>query len=454
MLGAGGRLSDAMRQWPEESPVRRDEAATTDERRQLAARRENALRSLLELGRELTVALDLYETVDLLMFNLMGQLGTARSAVWLVPEESNARPVLVRVHGFHRAAIEAIGAVGADWLRERFQKDPSPALAWALRERVGSAEFELMRHAEIALFASLHTSSEQLGWVALGPRVDGSAYTPEDLQALEAALGIVAVSLENSRLYNRAREANRQLRATNEHLSELDRLKNDFLSNVNHELRTPLAVVLASLDLAVSQGAGDPRMQSLLEASLNQSRKLNGLIENLLSFSDIQNARLKLEMVADDPTAVLEACINERLPGVTEGLRELRFHRANTVPRARFDRQRLQGIVNELIDNAVKFTPRGAHIELRVDGCSMGGIEWARIEMSDDGPGVPQERAGSMFNSFEQGDGSRTRAAGGLGMGLAFARTLAERMGGSLTVECQLGHGCTFRLLLASEPVA
>ncbi len=444
-------MSDALRTQPDNPSLQRGDIPTPDERRQLAARRENALRSLLELGRELTVALDLYETVDLLMFNLMGQLGTARSAVWLVPEEDNSRPVLIRVHGFHCAAIEAIGAVGADWLRERFLHDPSPALAWAMRDRMGSAEFELMRHAEIALFASLHTRSEQLGWIALGPRVDGSPYSPEDLQALEAALGIVAVSLENSRLYNRAREANRQLRATNDHLSELDRLKTEFLSNVNHELRTPLSVVLASLDLAVSQGTGEPRMQSLLEASLNQSKKLNGLIENLLSFSDVQNARLKLEVVSDDPTAALEACINERLPGVTEGLRELRFRRAAQVPRARFDRQRLQVIVNELIDNAVKFTPRGAHIELRVDGHVAEGKQWARVELSDDGPGVPPERAGSMFNSFEQGDGSMTRVAGGLGMGLAFARTLAERMGGSLTVECQLGHGCTFRLLLLAE---
>ncbi len=444
-------MSDAQRKLPDDPSPQRVDIPMADERHRLAARRENALRSLLELGRELTVALDLYETVDLLMFNLMGQLGTARSAVWLVPEENNTRPVLIRVHGFHRAAIEAIGAAGADWLRERFQNDRSPALAWALREPVGVAEFELMRHAEIALFAPLHTHGEPLGWIALGPRVDGSAYSPEDLQALEAALGIVSVSLENARLYNRAREANRQLRATNEHLSELDRLKTEFLSNVNHELRTPLAVVLASLDLAVSQGAGESRMQSLLEASLNQSRKLNGMIENLLTFSDVQNARLKFDMVTDDPAPVLEACVEERLPGVTEGLRELRFRRAPSAPRARFDRQQLQLIVNELIDNAVKFTPRGSHVELRIDGCAFEGAEWARIELSDDGPGVPPERAASMFNSFEQGDGSMTRVAGGLGMGLAFARTLAERMGGSLTVECQLGRGCTFRLMLPAE---
>ncbi len=428
--------------------------ARAEQRRRHAARRENALRSLLELGRELTVALDLYETVDLLMFNLMGHLGTARSAVWLVPEEEGGRPVLVRAHGFHRSAVEAIGAAGAGWLRERFQRDPSPTPIRALRERVSAAEFELMRHAEIALFASLHTGSEQLGWVALGPRVDGSPYTPEDMQTLEAALGIAAVSLQSARLYNRAREANRRLRATNEHLSELDRLKTEFLSNVNHELRTPLAVVLASLDLAVSQGASDPHIQALLEASLSQSRKLHGLIENVLTFSDVQKARLKLEVFPDDTVAALETLVAERLPGVTEGLRELIFRPAPHLPRARFDRLRLLQIVNELIDNAVKFTPRGSHISVRVEACSLDGAEWVRIEVADDGPGVSPERMGSLFNSFEQGDGSSTRTAGGLGMGLAFARTLAERMGGRLTADSTLGHGCTVRLLLPAERAA
>ena len=298
------------------------------------------------------------------------------------------------------------------------------------------------------MFASLHTGSEQLGWLAIGPRVDGSPYTAEDLQALEAALGIVAVSLENARLYNRTREVNRQLRATNDNLSELDRLKNEFLRNVNHELRTPLAVVLASLDLAVAQGPREPRMQALLEASLNQSRKLHGLIENLLTFSDVKNARLNLDITQQDATALIGACVTERLPGVTEGLRELSFRRAEHVAPARFDTTRLLQIVNELIDNAVKFTPRGSHIEVLVDDCTIDGADWVRVEVHDDGPGVSAERASAMFNSFEQGDGSMTRAAGGLGMGLAFARTLAERMGGRLTLESEVGHGCTFRLLI------
>src|SRR5262249_9156920 len=101
-----------------------------------------------------------------------------------------------------------------------------------------------------------------------------------------------------------------------------------------------------------------------------------------------------------------------------------------------------------------KFTPRGSHIELRLGHVDKDGSHWIAIEIADDGPGVPPERMGSMFKSFEQGDGSATRTVGGLGMGLAFARTLAERMGGGRTAESGLGPGCVFRLLLRADPAS
>ncbi|MGH7726372.1 MAG: sensor histidine kinase [Candidatus Eiseniibacteriota bacterium] len=414
-----------------------------------SGRREHALQSLLELARELTVAMDVYETSDLLLFNLMGQLGAARSALWLLPDdEAETRPVLVRCHGFHRPVIEAIGSACAPALLARFRSKPAPILSWALRQDLGAIEFDLARQAELALFAPLHARGEFLGWLALGPRVDGSAYGQADLEVLEAALGIVGVSFENVRLYNRARETNRRLRATNEYLSELDRLKTEFLNNVNHELRTPLAVVIATLECALSQGVGDAKIQELLDGSLLQSKKLNGMIENLLRFSELRNARLNFHIVTEDAGSVLSACVQERLPGVTAGLRELSYRRGDDRLHARFDRARLLQIVNELIDNAIKFNPRGARIDLRTARIEVEGQTWVQIEIVDDGPGIPADRMDSLFRSFEQVDGSATRTVGGLGVGLAFAHELAERMGCRLSAQSAIGEGSTFRLLL------
>jgi GAF domain-containing protein len=146
----------------------------------------------------------------------MGQFRTPRAAVWLFPNDVNAtQPTLVRSHGFHRSMLDAIGSTCSSALHERFHQDAAPALSWTLRDRVGPSEFELVRHASIAVMAPLHAHDELLGWMALGERLDGTRYEPGDLQVLQAALGIAAVSLQNARLYNQAREMNRRLRATN-----------------------------------------------------------------------------------------------------------------------------------------------------------------------------------------------------------------------------------------------
>lgn len=411
-----------------------------------SARREMAFASLLELGRELNVALDAFQTADLLLFNLMGQLGTACAALWLLPEAgSDSEPVLVRCHGFRRPLLEAVEASCAPALRANFAADPAPLLAWALADRVEAHEFTLLQHAGIALFAPLHARGQVLGWLAVGARIDGSPYADDEVEILRAMLGLAAVSLQNAQLYNRERETTRQLRSANEHLTELDRLKSEFLANVNHELRTPLAVVMGTLDVA--RGQVEPRIAKLLDASHAQSLRLKDLIENLLSFSEASADRLALGVEASDLAALATRIHAERLPGVSAGFRELTASVRRGLPQVKLDPHRAAQIVHELIDNAVKFTPAGTRIEIRCDRFVEEDGEWIGIEVADTGPGMPADPA-AMLLPFRQGDGSATRRAGGLGMGLARCRVLAERMNGRLTVESRAGAGCRMRLLL------
>jgi signal transduction histidine kinase len=419
----------------------------TRETRLVLGRREHALQSLLELSRELTVALGVHETADLLLFNLMGQLRTPRSAIWLFPEGESS-PVLVRSHGFHRRLLDAIGPACSESVCARFRRRPEPVLVSGLEGELGATEQGLVHHASIAILAPLHAREELLGWLALGERVDGSAYGTEDLEVLGAALGIVAVSLQNARLYNRTQESNRLLKVANEHLSELDRLKTEFLSNVNHELRTPLAVVMASLECVVGFDGIDERARGLLVASLDQSKKLLGLIETLLSFSEVASKTISIQLTVADAGEAIRACWDERHPGVAAGLRELACRVAPPLPPARFDRARVQQVLRELVDNAVKFTPRGSHLSLSADAIELDGRTWVRLQVADDGPGIPPERIETLFRSFEQVDGSATRTVGGLGMGLAFAHRLARCMDARLTVTSEIGKGSAFQLLL------
>ena len=220
--------------------------------------------SLIELGHELTVALDVHETADLLLFNLMGQLRTSRSAVWLVPDEEGTP---LPACWFARTAFTA-----RSWMRSVRPARPrcasvSPPTArrpssWMVREDLGAAEFELVRHAGVAVLRPAARPRRASGLDGSGrPESTARLLGGGSPSARSGARRRRRVPAELPALQPRPRECNRRLRATNEPLSELDQLKTDFLSNVNHELRTPLAVIIGSLECVVDLGSLDSRVQ-------------------------------------------------------------------------------------------------------------------------------------------------------------------------------------------------
>jgi signal transduction histidine kinase len=412
---------------------------------------DHLLRSLLELSRDLTVSMDLFDTTDLLLFNLMGQVGASRSALWLTSERDGALAV-VRCHGFNRRLVNGAISSCRDDLLERIAERSTVPRVWMQVSELPEDSFMLIHQANIAVLAPLRTHGELIGWIALGTRVNRSPYGPAELDVLETALGMIAMALENTRLFNRVRETNRGLVAANEHLKELDRLKSEFLNNVNHELRTPLAVVHGAIEAVLESPALDPSVRPLLESARRSSGNLAAIIENLLLWSECARDHLPIAMGSGDVRDALETVYRSRLPGITEDLRELQLEISDELGHAWFDRARLEQILNELLDNAVKFTPRGTC--LRIRGCEEPGDDdemCTRIDVEDNGPGIPPDRLPSLFRSFEQVDGSTTRHVGGLGIGLSFAYHLAERMGGTLEVTSRVGFGTMFTLRLRAD---
>jgi anti-anti-sigma factor len=118
---------------------------------------------------------------------------------------------------------------------------------------------------------------------------------------------------------------------------------------------------------------------------------------------------------------------------------------------ARFDENQLRAILDALIENAVKFTPVGSKIRMHVREAMEDGERWARIDVEDDGPGIPSAQLPTLFEPFRQVDGSMTRKEGGMGIGLALALQLAEGLGGRLTAKSVEGGGSCFSLFLPTE---
>ncbi len=408
----------------------------------------HALESLLELGCEMGTSLDLFQTGEQLLLNLMGQFGTARSALWLLDEDPQRPPVLVHCHGFSRPALEAAHEDCHRALRKRFANSHSPAMTASLLASTSAAEARALRQAAIEVLGPLHGRGELVGWLALGSRMTGEPWTEREMRVLQAALGLVGMALQNMRLYHRVLEANRQLRETNEHLEATARLKSQFLSNVNHELRTPLTVVLATLDCVLDSQPPAEIATPMLASAHERALDLKALLEKLLTFSDSVEGRLEARLETVDLASRLDDLHAARRPGVVASLHPFHYARDAELPAVSADPVHVHLILNELIDNALKFTRPGTPIHLRACAGVGAGGHRVEIAVTDEGDGVPLERMGTLFTAFEQLDGSATRVVGGMGMGLALARRLAEGMSGELRAHSEAGQGCTFTLSL------
>jgi signal transduction histidine kinase len=413
-----------------------------------AAKREYRLHSLIELSRELTVSLDPYKIVDLVLLNLMGQGGVSRAVLWMKSDASIDSMVPMRHYGVRKQSAWAIGSICAKHLRERARELEQPVDIDELATDLGPSDARLIEEANLVLFAPIVSHGEFQGMAALGKRIGGELYDAVDRKVIQSCLGMLSVSLDNASLYNRLREKHRQLRQANEDLKQLDQLRSEFMRNVNHELRTPLTVIMAYLDMLLSGPVDEPQRQEFLQTAMREGEKLVGLLERLLDFSALAEGTLPVCLEVGDLNAFVRCYHAERLPGIVEGIREFIFVGDETLPPAEFDPQRIRQILDALLDNAAKFTPQGSRITMAVTQVVEDETEWLKVDVADNGPGIPAERLSDLFLPFHQIDGSMQRTVGGMGIGLALAKELANRMGGDLRVTSEVGEGSVFSLLL------
>jgi len=268
-----------------------------------------------------------------------------------------------------------------------------------------------------------------------------------ELRLLGSAINDMASQLRQAQ--RRLLDQNRELSVANENLKDLDRLKSEFLRNVNHELRTPLTVIIAYLSYLQERKGGpvdEAVLRESIDVTLQESWKLKRLLEDLLEFSALTGDSLELHLESGNLKEILTSYYAERRAGIAQGNRELVLDASCDVPETVYDRQRLMGALDSILDNAVKFTPTGTRITLRLGTGLEGEEEQVWIQLEDNGPGVPPEHLPNLFTPFRQLDGSTTREIGGLGLGLALTKEMVERMGGTIAVSSEVGRGTVFTL--------
>jgi signal transduction histidine kinase len=248
------------------------------------------------------------------------------------------------------------------------------------------------------------------------------------------------------RAYSQALEkATAELRAANERLESLDKLKDDFMSSVTHELRTPLTSIRALAELMVDD-ADMPvdQRQQFLAIVVAETERLSRLVNQVLDMAKIESGHAEWHNADVD----LVALCAQAAQTVHELLRErgaqLVLQLPERVPRLRADPDRLMQVLLNLLSNAAKFVPaQHGRIELRL----LAGEHAATIEVQDNGPGVPVAQRELIFEKFRQG-GDEAHRPQGTGLGLPISRQIVEHFGGRMELRPDRGQGACFAFTL------
>ncbi len=234
----------------------------------------------------------------------------------------------------------------------------------------------------------------------------------------------------------------RELAATLTRLQELDRVKNEFFANISHELRTPLTLILAPAEDVLSRGAG-PHTTAVSTIHRNAQRLLR-LIDDLLDLARLDAGGLRLVVSDVDLPAIAGRVVESARAAATARSIDLDLDAPRKIDGLFGDAHRLEIVLTNLVSNAVKFTPDGGRIRVRVQSEATG----ATVTVADTGPGIPKSALAHIFDRFYQVEGSARRRHGGAGIGLALARELCTLHDGTLGVESEVGKGSVFRLWL------
>jgi signal transduction histidine kinase len=282
-----------------------------------------------------------------------------------------------------------------------------------------------------------------------------SVYFPE-LRAFDASLMQVlqilanqaAVALDNARRYERERQTIEMLQRANLELQEADRMKSEFLTNMSHELRTPLnAIIGFSEILHTSPDLSEAERTEFADTIHTSGRNLLKLINDILDLTHIRAGRLELRPSPCLLAEAVDAAVSENAAAANQKELTVRSEigRSEEVV---FDPRSLRHVLQNLVNNAVKFTPPHGSVVIRSVETQPGTV----VEVSDSGIGIKAEDQPRLFEEFRQVDGSTSRGYEGVGLGLALSKRLVELQGGHIWVESLPGRGSTFRFLIPRVP--
>jgi signal transduction histidine kinase len=411
--------------------------------------KDQQLSAIFEVARILATEQDLESMLPQFLPRLIATLEAADTGILLLYDESDGQLNVSEAQGYDFATLSKIRiAPGEAMSGKAFQTGqvglyPTPETIATVRDNLSPESRELFRMATIgleqpqsAVCIPLVAGRARVGALLLENRSKPSGFTPEEVSFLRAVADIIALSIENARLRKKLQDS----RA----LEEANRLKAELISTLAHEMRTPLTSIKGySTALLMEEATFDlETQQEFLRTIDEECDILQDLIHDLLESSVIDAGLLRLEF---QPV---------RLPRLTQNVIDDMAHRSEShrflvdfpddFPLLDADPHRIEQVLRNLLDNAVKYSPQGGLIVVRGEVRE----DEAVISVADQGVGIAPEHLNRLFEKFFRVEWGLGRHVVGSGLGLPIARTIVESHGGRIWAESKLEQGSVFYFTL------
>ncbi|HEY3216040.1 MAG TPA: HD domain-containing phosphohydrolase [Candidatus Eisenbacteria bacterium] len=425
-------------------------------------RRSAKLHEILKVISQINADLELGPLLERVAGTIQASLGF-RVVFIRLREPGSDRLKAAAFAGLASAIPEALGAEDVrlehfqSWLREEFRvsrsyfishKHPfSRTLPRGYAPDLGAREEWEWHPEDVLLVPLVNGSGELLAYLSVDDPVDRRVPSPEVVELLEIFASHAVVAIENARLYQQLAARTRELEEAGRRMKEMHALKSTFVSTISHELRTPLTAIRACVDTLQAAGQdriGGEQLSQFVSVLDEESLRLSRLIESLLDLSRFDAGQLHPLPKTVDLGEVVEETAG--LLGRTAGAGQVDLKVAREVADTHLDadRDQMRQLVLHLASNAIKFTPSGGRVVLRLTGDER---ELA-LQVEDTGIGIPADALEKIFDRFYQVDSSLVRRYGGSGLGLAICKSIVEGHHGCLRAKSAPDQGSCFTVTL------
>jgi PAS domain S-box-containing protein len=407
--------------------------------------RNRELDLLYRMGRALNVILDQDQLLLTILSEVKRVLNVAATSLWLVDPETEevvcqeaTGPQRESVRGWRLAPGEGI----AGWVVRHGESVIVPDTRADPRHFKG-VDQQIGLGARSILSVPLRARQDVIGALQVIDTQVGR-FSSSDLTLTEPLAATAAIAIENTRLFAEEEQRAAELASALEQQRELDRLKDQFIQNVSHELRTPLGLIQAYAQLLVNGELGDlqPNQHEPVAVIARRTQMLAKIVEDLTAILETETQKTHYVPV-DMAELVQQLLVDFKISVENAGL-HLVVHVESDLPLVLGDATHLNQVLDNLLGNALKFTPPGGSIQVSL----VRERSELVLYVSDSGVGIPSDELERVFERFYQVDGSMSRRFGGAGLGLALVKEVVQAHGGQVSVASQLERGSTFKVRL------